>query len=269
MIRTMHTRYPQSLERRGSGLVVPPVRSMVPTSLEELKALIKLNPWYDPDLKRKLNGNHPRELAGIDPDFGGKVASPMNSLGFQETLMYSTIAGPAKASWTSAVTALNPTEIVAFPANYFKRLGQMLRITVKGALGNLVTTPGLVSYEVRLGPTSNNLIFTTSTIQLNATAHTLLPFNVDILMTLRATGITTSANFAGQGVVTGVQYTKTAAQVDQVNNGHSITAPATAPAVGAGFDSTIANLLDFYVGMSISDAANTTTVHQYLVESLN
>jgi hypothetical protein len=46
-------------------------------------------------------------------------------------------------------------------------------------------------------------------------------------------------------------------------------APNTAPAAGTGFDSTIANILDFWVGISVSNAANGIQVYQYFVEALN
>jgi hypothetical protein len=45
--------------------------------------------------------------------------------------------------------------------------------------------------------------------------------------------------------------------------------PATAPAVGTGFDSTVANLLDFWAGFSISNAGNGVQIHQYVVSSDN
>ena len=45
--------------------------------------------------------------------------------------------------------------------------------------------------------------------------------------------------------------------------------PATAPAQGTGFDSTIANILDFWVGFSISNAANGVQIAQYKVISSN
>ena len=73
----------------------------------------------------------------------------------------------------------------------------------------------------------------------------------------------------GMGHLRGVMFTLTAAQVDGVNSSASMMVPATTPAVGTGFDSTIANILDFFTGFSISSASNTVTVDQYLAESLN
>jgi hypothetical protein len=39
--------------------------------------------------------------------------------------------------------------------------------------------------------------------------------------------------------------------------------------VGTGFDSTIANLLDFWTAFSISNAGNGVQVYDYTVEELN
>jgi len=50
--------------------------------------------------------------------------------------------------------------------------------------------------------------------------------------------------------------------------GHSILlTPNTAPAVGANFDSTAALVLDLFGKFSISDPANSITLHQYEVQS--
>ena len=48
----------------------------------------------------------------------------------------------------------------------------------------------------------------------------------------------------------------------------SAVVPVTAPAVGTGFDSTIANILDFWVGFSINNAGNGVQVYDYTVEQL-
>ena len=111
--------------------------------------------------------------------------------------------------------------------------------------------------------------FTTGAIQLNATAHTTLPFQLVVLLTCRAVGITTAANCLGIGVLTGRMFTYTAAQVDQVNIGVNMIVPIAAPAVGSGFDSSAAQTLDFFNAFSISNAANGIQVQNYIVEALN
>ena len=110
------------------------------------------------------------------------------------------------------------------------------------------------------------LSFASSALQA-ATALTPQVVADRVLQALVGSG--TSANLIGQGTLAGVMFTLTAGQTDAVNTSGLFMVPTTTPAVGTGFDSTIANILDFFVGFSISNAANTVTVDQYSVESLN
>lgn len=184
---------------------------------------------------------------------------------FQETLVSQSVAGSTFATFTTAKTVIPATSLFQFPPNYFT-IGKQLRVTVAGAYSTLVTTPGTTVLQVMLGSIA---VFTTGNIQLNATAHTTLPFWLDVMLVCRAIGVTTAANFMGMGRVQGIMFTITAGQTDATNTGGVFSAPATLPAVGTGFDSTIANTLDFFVGFSISNAANLVQIQQYTVEALN
>ena len=73
----------------------------------------------------------------------------------------------------------------------------------------------------------------------------------------------------GQAKATGIMFTVTAAQTDGLNSQTILMAPNTTPAVGTGFDSTVANILDFWAGFSISSGSNLVRVDQYLVEAVN
>lgn len=189
----------------------------------------------------------------------------MSKQTWQETLVAQSVAGSTFASYTTAKTVIPATSLYTFPPNFFEE-GKILRVTAMGGLSNVVTTPGTITFQIMLG---SIVVWTSGAVQLNATAHTTLPFVLDALLTCRAIGVTTSANFMGMGYVNGIMFTKTAAQVDAANTPGEFPVPATAPAVGTGFDSTIANILDFWVGFSISDAANLVQVQQYVVEALN
>lgn len=189
----------------------------------------------------------------------------MSKQTFQETLIDLPIAGTLFNTYTTAKTVIPPICLITLPPNYLE-IGKRLRITVIGGLSNIVTTPGTVTFQVMLGSV---VVFTTGAIQLNATAHTLLPFKLVVDLTVRAVGSSTSANIMGVGVLMGIHFTLTAAQVDAVNVPGAFMVPATAPAVGTGFDSTIANILDFFAGFSISNAGNGVQVQQYTVEALN
>lgn len=176
-----------------------------------------------------------------------------------------TAVGAAFASFTTAKSVLNGGELVNLPANYFA-VGKKLRLKASGALSNIITTPGTVSFQVMIG---NVIAWTSGAIQLNAAAHTLLPFTLELDLRCDSIGASTAAKLLGIGTLCGVQFTLTAGQVDGVNTASSLLVPATAPAVGTGFDSTVAQLLDFYVAFSISNAGNAVQIYDYTLEETN
>ncbi len=177
-------------------------------------------------------------------------------------------AGAAYATYTTAKSVINAQDLYSFYPNFFK-LGTKLRITVHMAISNIVTTPGTVTFQVMLG---SIVAFTTGAVQLNATAHTLLPAKLVIDLTCQLTNTTVGgavAKLMGQAVLTGVMFTKTAGQTDGANTETVINLPATSPALGTAFDSTISQILDFWTGFSISNSGNGIQVAQYDVEILN
>ena len=184
---------------------------------------------------------------------------------WEEAISSQQATGTSFGTFTTAKTVINPQALVSLPAGFWT-VGKSVRITATGGIGTLVTTPGTITFQVMIGAA---IAFTTGAIQLNATAHTNLPFILEIILTCRAVGNGTNSNLIGTSKITGIMPTVTAAQVDGVNSMAVLVAPATAPAVGAGFDSTTAQVLDFFAGFSISNAANTVKIEQYIVESMN
>jgi hypothetical protein len=184
---------------------------------------------------------------------------------WQETLVTSNVAGSSFGTFTTAKTVLPVGCLVTLPANWWY-VGRAVRVTVYGGIGTLVTTPGTITMQINLGSVA---AFSTGAIQLNATAHTALPFKFEALVICRTVGSGTNATLIGQSTVTGIMFTPTAGQTDGVNSHAVMMAPATAMAAGTGFDSTAAQTLDFFAGFSISNAANTIIVQNYLVEALN
>jgi hypothetical protein len=196
-----------------------------------------------------------------------------------EALSVQQAAGTLFNTYTTAKSVLNTQALYSTPAgDQFWRIGKTLRITVAGGLSNLVTTPGTVTFQIMLGPAASIVVFTSGAIQLNATAHTTIPFWLDMLLTLQVLGSGTAAKFMGIGKAVGTHFTKTIAATDlwgrvsaadAAVSDVSFMAPQTAPAQGGGFDSTVVNILDFWTGFSISSASNGVQVQLYLVESLN
>jgi len=176
-----------------------------------------------------------------------------------------TAAGTAFSAFTTAKSVINGSEVVQLPANYFVP-GKKLRLKVAGGISNIITTPGTVSFQMMLGAV---IAWTSGTIQLNAAAHTLLPFALEVDLRCDSVGATTTAKLLGIGSLRGIMFTLTAGQVDGVNSGAIMMVPATAPAVGTGFDSTAAQTLDFFTAFSISAAGNAVQIYDYTLEELN
>lgn len=181
---------------------------------------------------------------------------------FPQILTSQSKAGTLFNTYTTAKSVINAEDLVTIPANY-EKLATKFRVRVAGGISNIVTTPGTITFQCMMG---SIVAFTSGAIQMNATAHTLLPFWLDVVLRVDSTGSGTAAKFLGMGKVNGIMFTNTAAQVDAVNTTGEFPCPATAPAVGTGFDSTIANILDFWTGFSISNAGNGIQIYDYEVE---
>jgi hypothetical protein len=171
-------------------------------------------------------------------------------------------AGTLFNTYTTAKSVINAQALHVVPAN-FLQVGDMLEIDILGGISNIVTTPGLMNFQVKMGSV---VAADTGNVQLNATAHTTLPFWIKWLLTLRSDGPgATAAQFMHQAFFHGVMFTRTAAQTDGANSETLISGPATAPALGTAFDQTVANILDQWAGFTISNAGNGVQVQQYRV----
>ena len=171
-----------------------------------------------------------------------------------------TAAGTLFNTYTTAKTVLNQTELIPFAANSLK-VGSRFRIRVWGGLSNIVTTPGTVTFQIMMG---SIVVWTSGAIQMSTTAHTLIPFELEVELRLDTIGTGTTAKFIGGGKLNGIMFT-VGAGADSTTVIGAFPVPATAPAVGTGFDSTIANNLDFWVGFSISNSGNGVQLYDYKV----
>jgi hypothetical protein len=190
----------------------------------------------------------------------------MAKQGWSQIIASQQAAGTLLNTYTTAKSVINPQAVVILPAGYFDAPGTAIEIEAWGGISNIVTTPGTITFQVMLGSV---VAFTSGAVQLNATAHTTLPFRFRALLTTRTVGASTSATLMGQGEVAGEMFTATAGQTDGANSQTILQVPATAPAVGTGFDSTVAQTLDFWAGFSINNAGNGIQIQQYKVTSLN
>lgn len=187
---------------------------------------------------------------------------------WSQGLAQQTTAGQLFNTYTTAKTVINSEALLPIGANTL-RVGDCYAVNVDGGVSNIVTTPGTMVFQVMMG---SIVAWSSGNIQLNATAHTTLPFRLKVELTVQLVNTQVGgvvAKLFGLGVLSGVMFTKTAGQTDGANTESIITVPVTAPALGTAFDSTISQTLDFWVGFSISNAGNGVQIWNYRVDGTN
>lgn len=173
----------------------------------------------------------------------------------------------AKSLLGSATSTDASNGVGGLAPNFFN-LGSMIQIEAVVAISNIVTTPGTMNFQVRIGGVA---AFDTGAVVITTTAHTTIPLYIKILMTCRSVGNGTRTTFVGQAQLSGrmIQIAASTAGADSTTFGSCCNYPDTAPAVGTGLDNTIPNTFDFFGGFSISNAGNGMQIHQYSATSRN
>jgi hypothetical protein len=191
----------------------------------------------------------------------------MATAGYAQTLITAQSDGTSRASFTTAITILPDHARWTIPAGYFF-IGKKLRVTASGRISNVVTAQPTFQFLFKLGPTSNITVFDGGNMTTSTTAHTTVPWSLEIDLTCRAVGAGTTATLMGQGRVWSRAFVVSGATADSVNTHTTLMIPATTPAVGGGFDSTVANIADLFAACGTSDPANLIQLHQYSLEDL-
>lgn len=176
-----------------------------------------------------------------------------------QSLITAQTSGSALANSTVATTILPSQAKLTLPANYLDYIGRSFRVMAAGRVSNIVTTPGTLTLDLRLGAT---VVFNGAAMQFSTTAHTDVPWMWEVELTVRAIGA--SASLMGQGV-----FFSQAASISGADptTGHSLLlTPNTAPVVGNTFDSTASLVLDMFAKFSVNDPGNSITLHQFKVQ---
>lgn len=174
--------------------------------------------------------------------------------------------GPALNTSITATSLIGPTTNVAsaaklvLPSNFFV-IGKTVRVTATGRMSNIVTTPGTLTMDLRLGAT---VVFNGGAIPLNIVAKTNVTWRMVALLTCRAVGMGTLTTLIGVG-----DFTSESVISSVAGTANDCMLPATAPAVGTGFDSTAAQQFDLFGTWSISNAGNSIQLQQLVIEQLN
>jgi hypothetical protein len=188
--------------------------------------------------------------------------------GFGSVLAGARIDGTSRSSFTTAITILPEQARYAMgPSEWYE--GRQLFVRASGRISNVVTAQPTFTFEFRLGPTSNIAVWSSGAILTSTTAHTTVPWYMELHMTCRSTGASTAATLFGQGWIASRAFLDAGATADITTLGHpSLLVPETTPAVGTGFDSTVNNVADLFCACSASNAGNLIQLHQYSLEDL-
>lgn len=181
--------------------------------------------------------------------------------GYCQAPIAARVDGTALTNSTTATSLLPLGALWTFPTEFFSQTGNALLVRASGRISTLVTTPGTLTLDLRLGAV---IIATSGAMVLSTTAKTNVAWYMEWLLTLRATGGGTAANFMHQGSFT----SEAAGATTVAGEAKSILMPQSAPAVGTGFDETAAQKLDMFGTWSVASASNSIQVHQFVPISL-
>jgi len=166
--------------------------------------------------------------------------------------------GTAVAATTTPTSLLTSTAASgkwSMPGGYFTAPGQTLRLKAAGRISTPAATQGNITFNFVIGAVN----VATSPTFTSLASLTNITWILDWLLTLRAVGDGTLANFMHTGNFE-------TALVSATNLQNLI--PATVPAVGTGFNSSAGATVDLQATWSNATAGNTITLHQYMLESI-
>jgi hypothetical protein len=179
---------------------------------------------------------------------------------YREVLVTAQGDGTAITNSTVQASIIPAHAKFTLPAGILDVVGKTLRVHATGRISNVVTTPGTLLFDARMGA---NVVFNNGagTIALNTTAKTNVTWELDLKLTTRAVGAATTATMLGVARFTSESVVGSAA-----GTANSAFLPSSAPAVGAGFDSTVANVFDLQAKFSVATATTALTLHTFDLE---
>jgi hypothetical protein len=166
--------------------------------------------------------------------------------------------GAALTNSIVAASILHGSGIGPIPANALQ-IGSLIKVTLRGRISTVVTTPGTLTLDMRLGGV---VISAFGAIPLNVVAQVNAHWEAKLIAVVRAVGSGAAAN----ALCTGVFNSRALVGSPATGGIGEVMLPDTAPAVGAGFDSSLAQALNIFATWSVASASNSVQVHQSLIE---
>lgn len=182
---------------------------------------------------------------------------------WQETLISAAVDGPALTNTVTQASIIPPESKLVLPGGFLAE-GTVLKLTAQGRISNVVTTPGTLLFQVLFGATAvfNNAA---AAMNLNVVAKTNVTWWLEILLVCRGIGAAATLMGIGQWSSESV----VGSPANTAGGSGSLFIPASAPAVGSSFDSTVAQTIDLQAKFSVATATTSLQTHMYKVEALN
>lgn len=179
----------------------------------------------------------------------------MSSNSWWQTLIEAQVDGPTLTA-AAAASCLPGAAKFTFPASLMK-VGDEFLIKAYGRISCVVTTPGTARFDVRFGST---VVLDGLAMNLNTTAQTNAPWELEMHLTCRSIGNSTTATVFGMGRFSSPAIVGAAA-IAAGGHGNFVLPNSTAPAVGNGFDSTVSNTIDLFFTQTV--ATGSLTLHKF------
>lgn len=184
----------------------------------------------------------------------------LSSVGYYETL--ASIGGDGTALTAAARASLlqgagGKQGLYTLTANKL-RVNDVLHLHASGRISCVVTTPGTARFDLSAG-VGGTAFFDTLAMPLNIVAKTNVSWYLNVFGTVRAIG--NAGNIFWQGVWLSEASINTAVPATGPGPGGQSVPYNTAPAVGANWDMTVANILDFNFTQTVTTGS--AQLHQY------
>lgn len=177
----------------------------------------------------------------------------MSKTTWNESIVVTQSPGAALSNTTIAASLLPSKADFIWAANWYQ-IGRKLRIRAAGVVSTAPASPGTLTFYVYHGGTAVYTIGPTGTLVTSASS---LPWDLDVTLTCLSIGNATNATLQGSARLSSFAL--------------SATTPIflTGPTTGAGFDSTLSQVVDLYASWSVGNASNSIQLQQYELISPN
>lgn len=180
----------------------------------------------------------------------------MSSNSWNQSLITQQVDGSALTNSTTPTSILAAAAKFVLPANLLQ-IGTKLRVKAHGRISTAASSPGTLTLDVRFGST---VVFNGGASGTVATSATNLTWDLEVDLTCRSIGASTSATMLGVGRLISAALSASTP---------IMLLPTSSPGAGTGFDSTASQTVDLFATWSVQSASNSIRCDSYELILLN